>query len=102
MAKEKWPWMAPECLRHKPSPWSKQSDIYSLGHVIQEIVKLIDVPVTSPKRAFVSHIQSYCTKAMDIVPKSRPHAYKFVMYMAKAQNYGLDVSKNFGLRPFEE
>ena len=55
-ARESWPWMAPECLRFRPEPWSKKSDIYALGHVIKEIVNLIDVPVNLPKRAFC---QSY-------------------------------------------
>ena len=97
MARESWPWMALECLRHKPVPWPKQSNIFSLGYVSKEILNLIDVPMTSPKRAFVYHIQSFFTMVMDILLESRPTAYEFVICMAKAQTYGLDISRNSGL-----
>ena len=101
-ARDSWPWMAPECLRFRPEPWSKKSDMYSLGHVIKEIVNLIDLPVNFPKRYFVSHISTFATRAMDRLSSNRPTAYKFVMCMARAQTYGLDVPRNSGLCLFDE
>ena len=94
--------MAPECLRFCPEPWSKKSDIYYLGYVIKEIVNLIDVPPNSPKGAFVHHVSSFATSAMDRFSSKRPTAYEFVMCIAKAQQCGLDVPRNSGLRPFDE
>ena len=71
-----------------------------MGFVIKAILKFIDIEVTNPKRAFVKHINNFCTNATNEVPSTRPKAYELVMSTARATALGVELDRNSRLQSF--
>ena len=59
-------------------------DIYSIGYVINAILKIINIEATNPKRDFAKHVDNVCSKATTKEASTRPKAYKFVMCMVES------------------
>ena len=99
--KAKWPQLAPEGLQVHPTTWNKESNFYYVGFVIKVILKVIDIEVSNPKRAFVKHIINFYTNTTNKVPSTRPKAYELVMCMEIARAHAVELDRNSQLQPFE-
>ena len=50
----------------------------------------------------VAKITDYADKGMAHIPEQRPPAYDLLNCLNGAQNFGVIIDRNSGLRPFDE
>ena len=65
VARKRCPWLAQECLHLHPKLFSKQKDMYSIGFVVSQISKVIQIPPININSTFFKHIYITCKKAME-------------------------------------